>query len=174
MAKEAGTFQEVPEAPETTADTADAGTTEESKLDRAALIVSKYATASAAAGLLPLPLADVTLIGAVQMKMVHSLSKLYEVPFSSQWTRSLLASLAGGVASDGIGRVGLGSMLKLIPGIGHVASALALPGVAWATTSALGQVFTEHFAGGGTLLTLDLKVWRPVFREKVSVSTQKN
>ncbi len=171
MAKAAGTCQEAPEAPE---DTADAGTTEVSKLDRAALVVSKYATASAVAGLVPVPLADVTAIGAVQLKMVHSLSKIYGVPFSRQWTKWLLASLAGSVASDGIGRIGLGSMLKLIPGIGHVASALALPGVAWATTSALGQVFTQHFAGGGTLLTLDLKVWRPVFREKVSVATQKN
>jgi len=171
MVEETSTSQSSPEAP----DTADTGSVEESSnLDRAALTVSRYAAASAAAGLLPIPLADVSAIAAVQLKMVHSLSKIYGVPFSRQWTKSLLAALTGSVASDGIGRVGLGSLLKMVPGIGHVAGMLALPAVAWVATSTLGQIFTQHFASGGTLLTLDLKIWRPVYSEKVSTAAKQN
>ncbi|HJN31325.1 MAG TPA: DUF697 domain-containing protein, partial [Candidatus Latescibacteria bacterium] len=45
--------------------------------ERAASIVTKYAAAAAAAGLIPMPAADIAAISAVQIKMVHSLSKLY-------------------------------------------------------------------------------------------------
>ena len=161
MAKDVATSQEV---------TDDSSNHEESRLDRAARMVSKYAAASAVAGLIPIPWADITAISAVQMKMVHGLSKLYGVPFSSQWAQSLLASLTGSVAADGIGRIGLGSMLKMIPGVGHAVSMIALPGVACMATSTLGQIFTEHFESGGTLLNLNLKVWRPVYQEKVQTT----
>jgi uncharacterized protein (DUF697 family) len=161
MAKEAPTSQETMD---------DSSNVEEPRLDRAAKIVGKYAAASAVAGFIPIPLADIAAISAVQMKMVHGLSKLYDVPFSNDWAKSLVASLTGGVAADSIGRIGLGSLVKMIPGVGHVAGMLALPGVACVATSTLGQIFTQHFETGGTLLDLNLKVWRPVYHEKVQAT----
>ncbi len=165
MAKEAPTTQKAID---------DSSSAEEPKLDRAAKVVGKYAAASAAAGLIPIPLADIAAISAVQMKMVHALSRLYGVPFADHWARSLIGSLTGSVAADGIGRVGLGSMLKMIPGVGHVAGMLALPGVASVATSALGKIFTQHFETGGTLLNVNLKVWRPVYHEKVQATANQN
>jgi uncharacterized protein (DUF697 family) len=165
MAKEAPTSQETMD---------DSSNVEEPRLDRAAKIVGKYAAASAAAGFIPIPLADIAAISAVQMKMVHGLSKLYDVPFSNDWAKSLVASLTGGVAADSIGRIGLGSLVKMIPGVGHVAGMLALPGVACVATSTLGQIFTQHFETGGTLLDLNLKVWRPVYHEKVQATANQN
>jgi len=140
------------------------------KRDKAASIVTKYAAATSAAGLIPIPAADIAAITAVQIKMVHSLSNLYDVPFSQQWAKSVLASLTGSVAADGIGRVGLGSLLKLVPVVGHAMSFFALPGVAFTATSALGQIFTRHFEAGGTLLNLNLKIWRPIFTEQVQTA----
>ncbi len=165
MAKEAPTSQETMD---------DSSNVEEPRLDRAAKIVGKYAAASAVAGFIPIPLADIAAISAVQMKMVHGLSKLYDVPFSNDWAKSLVASLTGGVAADSIGRIGLGSLVKMIPGVGHVAGMLALPGVACVATSTLGQIFTQHFETGGTLLDLNLKVWRPVYHEKVQATANQN
>ena len=147
---------------------------EDSKLDRAATIVTRYSAGSAAAGFIPMPAADIAAISAVQMKMLHSLSKLYGVPFTQEWAKSAVASLTGSVAADGIGRMGVASALKLIPGIGHVASMFAVPGTAWAATLALGQIFTRHFEEGGNLLNLNLKVWRPVFYEKVQTAAKEN
>ena len=165
MAKEAPTSQEKMD---------DSSNVEEPRLDRAAKIVSKYAAASAAAGFIPIPLADIAAISAVQMKMVHALSNLYDVPFTKHWAKSLIASLTGSVASDSIGRIGLGSLLKMIPVVGHVAGMLALPGVACVATSTLGQIFTQHFETGGTLLNVNLKVWRPVYHEKVQATANQN
>jgi uncharacterized protein (DUF697 family) len=158
----------------TAAATEDANAEEASKLESAASIVSRYAAASAAVGLVPMPLVDITLISALQSKMIHSLSNLYGVPFSSQFAKAVLASLTGSVAVDGIGRVGLGSLLKLVPGVGHIAGALAMPGVAWAATSTVGQIFIRHFESGGTLLDLNLKVWRPVYQEKVDATAKES
>ena len=154
--------------------TDDSSSAEVPRLDRAAVMVSKYAAASAAAGFIPIPLADIAAISAVQMKMVHALSNLYDVPFTKHWAKSLIASLTGSVASDSIGRIGLGSLLKMIPVVGHVAGMLALPGVACVATSTLGQIFTQHFETGGTLLNVNLKVWRPVYHEKVQATANQN
>lgn len=147
---------------------------DDQKREKAASIVTKYAAVTAAAGLIPIPAADIAAITTVQIKMVHSLSNLYDVPFSQHWAKSVVASLTGSVASDGIGRVGLGSLLKLVPVVGHALSFFALPGVAFTATSALGQIFTRHFEAGGTLLNLNLKIWRPIFTEQVQTAAAKN
>jgi len=155
-----------------TATNKDAEISDEARLEEAAAIVSRYAAASAAVGFVPMPLVDITVISALQTKMIHSLSNLYGVSFSSQFAKACLASLTGSVAADGIGRVGLSSLLKMVPVVGHVAGALAMPGVAWAATSTVGQIFTQHFESGGTLLNLNLKVWRPVYQENVEAATK--
>ena len=155
-----------------TATSTGAEASDEARLEEAATIVSRYAAASAAVGFVPMPLVDMAAISALQTKMIHSLSNLYGVPFSSQFAKACLASLTGSVAADGIGRVGLGSLLKMVPVVGHLASALALPGVAWAATSTVGQIFTQHFESGGDLLNLNLKVWRPVYQEGVDTAAK--
>ena len=154
--------------------TEDTGQADEARLASAANTVTRYATASSAAGLIPMPVVDMTAIAALQLKMVHSLSKLYDVPFSQDWAKSVLASLTGSVASEGLGRFGLASALKLVPGVGHAMSLLAMPGVAFVATSAVGQIFTQHFESGGTLLNLNLKVWRPIYEQKVKSEAENN
>jgi len=149
-------------------------TEEEPKLKSAGSIITTYAAAASAAGLIPIPVVDMTAIAGIQLKMVHSLSRLYGIPFSHDWAKSVLASLTGSVASEGLGRFGLASALKLIPGVGHVASLLAMPGMAFMATSVVGQIFTQHFESGGTLLNLNLKVWRPIYEEKVKTEANKN
>ena len=159
-------------APEASAE--DARNEDEQKLANAASIVTRYATASTAAGLIPMPVIDMTAIAALQLKMLHSLSKLYDIPFSQDWAKSVLGSLTGSVASEGLGRFGLASALKLVPGVGHAMSLFAMPAVAFVATSAVGQIFTQHFASGGTLLNLNLKVWRPIYEKKVRTEADKN
>jgi uncharacterized protein (DUF697 family) len=49
------------------------------------------------ASLVPVPLFDLLALSGVQLKMLHSLTKLYEVPFSKNLGKSSIASLLGGV-----------------------------------------------------------------------------
>ena len=62
-----------------TATNKDAEISDEARLEEAAAIVSRYAAASAAVGFVPMPLVDITVISALQTKMIHSLSNLYGV-----------------------------------------------------------------------------------------------
>ena len=140
---------------------------EESKALRGAKIIRNYSLVTAGAGFIPLPLADVTVIAGVQLKLLHSLAKLYEVPFTSNLGKSLIAALTGGVASDGIARGTLGSLVKAVPIVGSVAGMLTLPAIAGATTYAVGKVFLQHFESGGTFLDFDPDKVKEYFAEQI-------
>jgi len=151
-------------------DAADSGVEAANHRQQAAQIVRDYSLGTVGAGLIPLPIADIAAISLVQLKMLHSLTKLYGVPFSKNLGKSVIAAFTGSVASEGIGRMTLGSLLKSVPLVGPVLGALAMPAVAGATTTALGQVFVHHFEGGGTLLDIDLKFWQPFYQEQVATA----
>ena len=139
---------------------------EETQASRASRIIMNYSLGTAGAGLIPLPLADVTVITAVQLKMLHSLSKLYEVPFTRHLGKSLIASLTGGVAAEGIGRGMLSSLVKAVPLVGPVVGWATMPVVACGFTYAIGKVFMQHFESGGTLLDFDPDEMKAYFAEQ--------
>ncbi|ETR71321.1 MAG: hypothetical protein OMM_08199 [Candidatus Magnetoglobus multicellularis str. Araruama] len=60
---------------------------------------------------------------------------------------------------------GLASLLKVIPVIGATTGAIALPVTAGAMTYAVGKVFSQHFATGGTLLNFDPEKVKDYYRE---------
>jgi len=126
-------------------------------------IVKNYVIGSAVAGFVPLPIADMAAIALVQLKMLHSLANHYGVQFRSELAKSLVASLVGGVTAAGIGRGTLPSLLKAVPLVGPIAAAASLPAVAGAATYAVGQVFIQHFASGGTFLDFDPEKVRTYF-----------
>ena len=139
---------------------------EESTALRASGTVKNYVLGTAAAGFIPIPLADMTIISLVQLKMLHALANLYEVKFTKNLCKSLLASLTGGLAAVGIGRGTLASVLKSIPLLGPVAGAATMPAVAGASTYAVGQVFIQHFESGGTFLDFDPDKVKGYFAEQ--------
>lgn len=118
-------------------------------------VVSSYMYGSAAAGLIPSPTIDLAAIGAIQLKMLHSLSKVYNVPFSKDIVKSIIAALLGSLGAVGLTRAGLASIVKLVPVIGNIASLFVLPAMAGAFTYAVGKVFVQHFEAGGTFLNFD-------------------
>jgi uncharacterized protein (DUF697 family) len=139
---------------------------DETKALKAQGIVKNYLIGSAAAGFIPLPIADMTVIALIQLKMLHSLANLYEVPFKKELGKSLVASLTGGVAAAGIGRGTLTSLIKAVPIVGPAVGAAALPAVAGASSYAVGQVFIQHFESGGTFLDFDPEKVKGYFAEQ--------
>ncbi len=69
----------------------------------------------------------------------------------------------------------LASVVKFIPVIGETAGVVAMPILAGATTYAVGKVFVQHFASGGTLLTFDpdkvKEYYAQMFEEGKKVAT---
>lgn len=121
------------------------------RLSRARQLVKRYTAASVAPALVPVPLVDLGLIFGVQLKLLHALAGLYEVPFSESRSRALVASLAGGAFPVSLAM----SVGRLLPGLGTVAGAATVGVMGGASTYAIGHVFVQHFESGGTFLSFD-------------------
>ena len=88
------------------------------------------------------------------MNMLRKLAKAYDIPFSKDIVKNVIASLLGGGISVTFSGA-LASLMKTVPVIGQTTGALAMPILAGATTYATGKVFIQHFASGGTFLNFD-------------------
>ncbi len=132
------------------------------KTSEANQIVKHYVAASMVAALIPIPVFDLIAITGIQLKLLHQLSKLYHVPYSANFGKSLIASLLGGVTSV---RTGLltASVTKSVPGLGTLSSITGVLVVGGASTYAIGKMFIQHFESGGTFLTFDPEAVRKHF-----------
>lgn len=69
--------------------------------------------------------------------------------------RNILSALVGGVIPVTTAPLVASSVSKIVPAVGQTAGVVTMPIIAGATTYALGKVFIQHFASGGTFLTFD-------------------
>jgi uncharacterized protein (DUF697 family) len=125
--------------------------------------IKKHAMGAAAAGLLPMPLVDIAAVTGIQLNMLSSLAEQYGVPFQEERGKAIVSSLIAGLATPGLG-VALGSWIKLVPVVGQFVGAFAVSIFASAATYAVGKVFIQHFASGGTFLDFDTDKVREHFK----------
>ena len=146
--------------------------TEEERDQVASKLVDRFSLWSGAAGLIPIPLVDMAAVGGVQLQMLRRLSEIYGVPFSENRGKSILASLAGAVIPASTATttaVGVGSLVKSLPGVGTAIGALTMPVFSAGATYVIGKVFIQHFASGGTLLDFN----PPDYREFIKAQKEK-
>ena len=143
-------------------------------------LVRKHMWMSMGAGLIPIPFVDWAAVSGVQMKMLAALSDLYEIPFRKSIGKATIASLGGFILPHAMAFGWIGSMIKLIPGVGVLAGTPAMGLFAGAYTWALGNVFIQHFESGGTFLTFDAEKVRKYFQaqfeegRKMASTTEKD
>ncbi|MBD3306645.1 DUF697 domain-containing protein [candidate division KSB3 bacterium] len=106
-------------------------------------------------GLIPLPIIDIAGLVAVQLNMLRKLADLYGVPFLKDKTRNILSSLLTSVLPTVAAPSLAASITKVFPILGQAAGVITMPVTAGASTYALGKIFIQHFASGGTFLTFD-------------------
>jgi uncharacterized protein (DUF697 family) len=135
---------------------------EKSKVGDADAIVMDYVAWSAGVVLIPLPFIDVIVGTVLRLKMVEKLSDLYEIPFSKNRGKALIAALIGGLQT----RLLTGSLVKIIPGVGISGAIVIMGTMSGAMTYAVGKVFVQHFETGGTLLDFDPAKVKAYFAEK--------
>ncbi|MBF0379986.1 MAG: DUF697 domain-containing protein [Magnetococcales bacterium] len=141
-------------------------TAHEKRKEQTAATIKKYTAGAMAVGVVPFPLLDLAALAAIQLKMLHSLSKIYDVEFEASLGKSAVSSLAGGVASVSGAAPLAASLTKFIPVVGHALSYTSLVVLNGASTFAIGKVFEQHFASGGTFLTFDPTKVREYFTEQ--------
>jgi uncharacterized protein (DUF697 family) len=148
------------------------GMTDEERDQVASKLVDRFSLWSGAAGLIPIPLVDMAAVGGVQLQMLRRLSEIYGVPFSENRGKSILASLAGAVIPASTATttaIGVGSLVKSLPGVGTAIGALTMPVFSAGATYVIGKVFIQHFASGGTLLDFN----PPDYREFIKAQKEK-
>jgi uncharacterized protein (DUF697 family) len=116
---------------------------------------------SMGAGLLPIPVADLVAVSAVQTDMVRQMSKIYELEFSEAGLKTWISTLSGSLLSK------LGAeAIKLIPGVGQVIGGVTMAVFSGASTYAIGQVFLRHFEEGGNLKDFDTEKFKTYYEEQ--------
>jgi len=121
---------------------------------RARQLVKRFSLWAGAAGLLPVPVVDLAAVGGVQIQMLRQISQIYNVPFSKNRGKALIASFAGTMIPATTG-IGMASVIKSVPVAGTAIGAIATPALSVGTTYVIGMAFIEHFVSGGTLLDFE-------------------
>jgi uncharacterized protein (DUF697 family) len=96
-----------------------------------------YAFAAGAAGAMPLPVADLPVISALQVKMLHTIASIYRQPLGVKIFLELLGTVGLGL----LFRQGARSLLKIVPGLGSAVSGV----YAGAATYALGCALCFYY-----------------------------
>ncbi len=125
-------------------------------------IIRNHVIWSMGAGLIPVLIADIFAVSALQLDMIRQLCKAYDVDFKETQGKAIVTSLT----SATVARITAGSVIKLIPGVGSVIGGMTVSVFAGASTYALGEVFKLHFSTGGTILDFDPDRLRKYYKEK--------
>jgi uncharacterized protein (DUF697 family) len=142
-------------------------TTPEGRRDVASKLVDRFALWSGVAGLIPVPVVDVLCVGGLQVQMLRRLSQIYDIEFSENRGKALIAALAGTMipATSGMGAA---SAMKAIPVVNILAAGFVMPVLSAGASYAIGKAFIQHFESGGTLLDFN----PPDYREFVKAQKQ--
>ena len=111
---------------------------------------------------IPIPVADVFAVSALQLDMIRQLSRVYDIDFAETQGKAIITSLT----SSTLARAGARSLIKLVPGLGTVIGGVTVSIFNGASTYALGEVFKRHFESGGTILDFDTERLKKVYKEK--------
>ena len=119
--------------------------------EHADTIIRNHVMMSMGAGVIPIMLADIVAVTALQIDMVRQLCRVYEVPYEDTRGKAVVSA----ITTSTLARTGARSLIKAIPGIGWAVGGVAVSVFAGASTWALGKVFKQHLAAGGTILDFD-------------------
>jgi uncharacterized protein (DUF697 family) len=145
------------------AEAAEAADSPELRREMASKLTDRFALWSGVAGLIPVPVVDVLAVGGLQIQLLRRISQIYDVPFSENRGKALIASLAGSMIPTTSG-IGAASAFKAVPVVGTIAAGFVMPALSAGATYAIGKAFIQHFASGGTLLDFNAPDYRDFFR----------
>jgi uncharacterized protein (DUF697 family) len=114
-------------------------------------IIRSHVMWAMGAGLIPVPIVDLTAVTAIQLDMIKQLSALHRATFTVTEGKALLSALTG-TTFAAIGS----SLFKAIPGIGTLLGGVSLSITAGASTYAVGQVIEAQLLATGSLKDIDV------------------
>jgi len=134
-------------------------------------IIKKHSYWAAAAGLIPIPLADAAAVSAIQLDMLKSLCEHYKLDYSKEQGKSMVSSLVSASLASFLARAGA-SAVKTIPVVGTAVGITSMSLMSGASTYALGQVFSKHFEGGGTFDNFNAGKMKAYYKDPKNYDTE--
>lgn len=134
-------------------------------LAKAQPIIKRHVLFATGAGFIPIPIADIAAITAIQLDMVRQLCKLYGQDYNDSSGKAFVSAIAGTTLSR-IAAHSVGSVFKTIPIIGAALGGITVAAFAGATTYAIGQVVAQHFASGGSIWNFDSEELREFYEDQ--------
>jgi len=134
---------------------------DQSKTTHANSIIKNHMIWSMGAGFIPVPIADLLAVSAIQLDMIRSLCKVYDINFKETEGKAVITALTG----SGLARLGARAV-KFIPGVGSMIGGFTLAVLSGGSTYAIGEVFKKHFETGGTWLDFDPERLKKYYDEK--------
>jgi uncharacterized protein (DUF697 family) len=122
-------------------------------------IVERHANLSAVGGAIPMPIANIASITAIIVRMVKSLSKVYDVPFERNRARAIVIGLMGGIMPAGIATAATSVLIYFVPGYNLLGLAVSSV-TASATARSIGHIFIDHFENGSKLVDIHTAIMR--------------
>jgi uncharacterized protein (DUF697 family) len=141
------------------------------RMAKALRIVTNNSRWAAGLGLIPVPFLDWAAVTGFQVRMLHQLSGVYDVPFDHARATRYVAALVGGYVPTTLG-FSVGSLVKMVPIVGGAGFA-AVAATAYATTTALGEIFIPFFEKGGTFGDFDPATHKTPFDRAVKVGAHR-
>ncbi len=123
-------------------------------------IIHSHVIYSMTAGAIPIPLADIAAVTAIQLDMIRQIAGEYGAEYDNDSGKSLVSSLAGAT----LARLGA-SMVKAIPGVGTVLGIGTQIMLSGAATYALGKVFDAHFSNRGSIFDFNTDKMKEKYNE---------
>lgn len=133
---------------------------EGSENEKVEKIILSHVVYSMTAGAIPLPLADIAAVTAIQLDMIRQIAAQHGAAYDNDAGKSLITSLAGAT----LARLGA-SAIKAIPGVGTVMGIGAQVILSGASTYALGRVFDSHFSGRGSIFDVNVESMKKAYQD---------
>ncbi len=124
-------------------------------------VIKNHMIWSMGAGFIPVPIADLFAVSAIQLDMIRQLCKVYDINFKETEGKAVITALTG----SGLARLGARA-IKFIPGVGSILGGVTLAILSGASSYAIGEVFKKHFETGGTFLDFDPDRLKKYYNEK--------
>lgn len=131
---------------------------------RAEAIVKNRAVLAAGLGIVPVPAFAFVSATAVQITMVQSITRLYNIEVKKSWIKNIILSVVGGGAAVGLSGV-VAKSLAAAPLVGTSLAILSGPALNGLTTYAIGYMFIRYFESGDGLLKANAKALGNWFKE---------
>ena len=140
--------------------------------ERAEEIIKARSLVAAGLGIVPFPVFNLVSATAVQISMVQSLTRLYNIEVKKSWIKNVISSVLGGCASTGLAGLSAGT-LGAAPVVGASLVVLSAPVLNGITTYAIGYMFVRYFESPDGFLKTNFKALGEWFKEGFRTGREK-